>query len=137
MSMSSKAVEAALYHMSRVKVPGFLAPIEFHITEDPAMIGIVAKVTSWPQYPVDPVVTFQSVPSVDYDAWKDAEKHGPTAVDYETQTVEKKVFATRFVLDKQQVMDRSLYEIADLCNNLMKNSVIQLCRGMMDELWKC
>jgi hypothetical protein len=133
--MSSKAVEAALYHMSRCKMPGFLAPIEFHITEDPRNIGIVAKVTSWAQYPGDPVVTFKSVSRLDYDFIKGGADEAPTEM--ETQSFEKKVFTTRFVLDKQQVMDKSLYEIADLCNNTMKRCVMELCKGMMDELWEC
>lgn len=131
--MSSKAVEAALYHMSRCKMPGFLAPIEFHITEDPTMIGIVAKVTSWPHAPGDTVVRFQSVQSLDHTTWND----GPPEADVETETFEKKVFTTRFVLDKRQVMDKSLYEIADLCNNTMKRCVMNLCKGMVDELWEC
>ena len=136
MSMSSKAVEAALYHMSRCKMPGFLAPIEFHITEDPYMIGIVAKVTSWPQVP-DSIVTFKSVPRLDASFLKDEGDQAPSPTEMETQSFDKKVFTIRFVLDKRQVMDKSLYEIADLCNTIMKNSVIQLCKGMVDELWEC
>jgi hypothetical protein len=117
-------------------MPGFLAPIEFHITEDPDAIGIVAKVTSWPAFPGDPVVTFAKVPKLDADFLRGYADKPPTT-EMEKQTFEKKVFTTRFMLDKRQVMDKSLYEIADLCNNLMKNCVMQLCRGMMDELWEC
>lgn len=132
MDLNSKSVEAALYHMSRCKMPGFLAPIEFKILEGDELIGIVAKVTSWPQYPGDPIVTLEKVSTPEL-----CSEFNETAVSVSTETYTKKVFTTKFALGKKDIHDKSLYEIADMCNKHMKRCVIELCKGMLDELWEC
>jgi len=133
MTTSKMAVEAALYHMGRCKAPGFLAPIEFNIIESTNDIGIIAKITTFPNYPGGDIVAFQKVTDFDFASSMNISE----TISIETEKFKKKTFIVKFVISKDQILNKSLYEISDLCNMHMKRCVVDLCKGMLDDLLEC
>lgn len=129
-------ITVALYHINRCKIPGFLAPIQFQVHECPDEIHIIAEVSSWPQYPEGNNVIFYKYP----DKHSMINLTGETSIEkdsFEEVSFRKKVFRTSVTVLKKDFLDKSLYAIADNCNQVLKNMSKNLCSQMVEDLWEC